>query len=138
MIATRRFVLRFGAASLVAAALPQGHRPIALAAENTGTDVLDNAEAKQEVTFQAFSYFMARTLTPWRKMQARVLFFRGFADGRGELIVHDVPSFQEWNFEAGPNPAYEIGTVQLDPQQFGWLVRCALLPAEPDVEWQAA
>jgi hypothetical protein len=82
MTLARRGLLRFGAAALVGAALPMGHKPASLAAESGNTvDVLDRHEAANPVTFRGSIGLFGRSHAGDSRLLCRYLHVRGFADG---------------------------------------------------------
>jgi hypothetical protein len=54
---TRRTMIKFFSAAALVPALPLGLRPVALAAENTGTDVIENDQADREISAQKWTVF---------------------------------------------------------------------------------
>lgn len=102
MSPTRRDLLRFGAAALIGRALPQGHRPTALAAENTGVDVLDNGEAEQEIIDQRIlrreTWHLFMFQDDYLDTPCAMFFVERYRDGTAQLIF-EPPRPSTWRGE---------------------------------------
>lgn len=127
MSPTRRAFLK----GLAVAALPMGSRPAAAKAllASTASDALDAAPAP-DPTFRGTIAMLGRNHTDDTRPLVRYLVVHGFADGTGQLILHDGDADVDFPGMGTPDPSHETATVRLDPRQFEAFLDGAMRPVD--------